>query len=188
MPIQGDNATQCCLATCKQWTCNATEGWLPYPECAFSCFLWAKGQVPSTSRLSTWSTYISSPMVIWLMLQTISIRKMIRNQRLCLVWFETANQHCTTTAVDCGYINGLLMIIMGIGSTYKVVIGHLLPFSMWNRQPTPWPGAPKTTPRVPATAFAACQPARNTAAALPRAWWRFQRPKRWVAPPMRCRP
>ena len=28
----GNNVTQCCLPTCKQFTCNATEGWLPAPK------------------------------------------------------------------------------------------------------------------------------------------------------------
>lgn len=41
--------------------------------------------------------------------------------------------------------------------------------AMPRRAGCPTQRAPKTTPPVPATAFAACQPARNTAAALPRA-------------------
>ena len=106
--ISGDNVTQCCLPTCKQFSCNATEGWLPAPGTDIST---RDRSMSMLTRFEHCKRRNSKDNVTGDKLESSDCCLPVRNQLMrapCFSWRATDAQACSS--YTCSPAKGLMQI------------------------------------------------------------------------------
>lgn len=175
LDVWGDNATKCCLPTCKQFECG--EGFLPYTECAFRCL---------QPHICLYCRQCYCPNMVRPACDIIDSGRGEKdnvtsqsNTACCMPVFASAECQSSLNDIPIGFKIAHVLVDVQY-------VDYLLPLC-WHRNRCAVDFWIQIAQKL---SFAAhvqrrcnsslARPVRATAAVPPRAWWKSQMPRKWV--------